>query len=147
MAEAGRTDLMIAAGLKVPNEAFAMVIVRLEIDFKREMTWPGDVLIQTAVARIGGKSIHMRQTIASGAVETAQALSILAAIDRHTRRAIAARSVLARALRTLDIAGLNEPAQGPAPWPPCWTDCPRIGRHLQSWPEWKAIVSGCAPAC
>jgi acyl-CoA thioester hydrolase len=89
MAEAGRTDLMIAAGLKVPNEAFAMVIVRLEIDFKHEMNWPGDVLIQTAVARIGGKSIHMRQTIASGGVETAQAVSILAAIDRHTRRAIA----------------------------------------------------------
>ncbi len=88
MAEAGRTDLMAAAGLYKPGETFAMVIVRLEIDFKAEMTWPGDVLIQTAVSRIGNKSIHMRQIISTNGKESAHALSILAAIDRETRRAI-----------------------------------------------------------
>jgi acyl-CoA thioester hydrolase len=89
MAEAGRTDLMVAAGLHTSSETFAMVIVRLEIDFKSEMTWPGDVLIETAVVRFGGKSIHMQQVISSGGVESARAVSILAAIDRQTRRAIA----------------------------------------------------------
>ncbi len=88
MAEAGRTDLMVAAGLHKPDETFAMVIVRLEIDFISEMTWTGDVLIETAIARLGGKSIHMRQVISSGGVESANAVSILAAIDRKTRRAI-----------------------------------------------------------
>jgi acyl-CoA thioester hydrolase len=88
MSEAGRTDLMLAAGLHMAHESFAMVIVRLEIDFKREMTWPGDVLIETAVSRIGGKSIHMRQVIGSNGVEAAHAVSILAVIDRQTRRAI-----------------------------------------------------------
>ena len=88
MAEAGRTDLMVAAGIYEIGASFAMVIVRLEIDFKHELTWPGDVLIETTVARIGGKSIHMRQAISSNGVEAAQAISILAAIDRQTRRAI-----------------------------------------------------------
>ena len=88
MAEAGRTDLMLAAGIIRPGIPYVMVIVRLELDFKAEMNWPGDVAIDTAVARIGGKSIHMRQVISANGRECAHALSILAAIDRGTRRAI-----------------------------------------------------------
>jgi acyl-CoA thioester hydrolase len=88
MFEAGRTDLMFAAGLRLLDGPISMVIVRLEIDFRHEMTWPGDVLIETAVSRLGNKSIHMRQTIQSGGAVSAEALSILAAIDRETRRAI-----------------------------------------------------------
>ncbi len=86
--EAGRTDLMYAAGLRLLSGPIGMVIVRLEIDFRREMTWPGDVVIETAVARLGNKSIHMRQKIQSGGELSAEAVSILAAIDRETRRAI-----------------------------------------------------------
>jgi acyl-CoA thioester hydrolase len=88
MAEAGRVDLMLAAGLRLPEEPFVMVIVRLEIDFKREMTWPGDVLIETAVQRFGDKSIHLRQELSADGVLTAQAVSVLAAIGRADRRAI-----------------------------------------------------------
>lgn len=88
MAEAGRTDLMLAAKLRLPHEPFVMVIVRLELDFKREMTWPGDVLIETAVQRIGRKSIQMQQVISSDGITTAAAVSVLAAIDRQARRAI-----------------------------------------------------------
>lgn len=87
--ESGRTEFMLACGIKLPHDPrFAMVIVRLEIDFKQEMTWPGDVLIETAVARLGGKSIHMRQRISAGGTVTATGVSILAAMDRQTRRAI-----------------------------------------------------------
>ena len=86
--EAGRTELMDAAGMRLLGSAIAMVIVRLEIDFRHEITWPGDVLVETAVARLGNKSIHMRQRIRSGDVVSAEAVSILAAIDRQTRRAI-----------------------------------------------------------
>jgi acyl-CoA thioester hydrolase len=88
MAEAGRTDLMLAAGIHRPGVNYAMVIVRLEIDFKAEMNWPGDVVIATAVSRIGAKSIHMRQVIRANGRDCAHALSILAAIDKETRRAI-----------------------------------------------------------
>jgi acyl-CoA thioester hydrolase len=88
MFEAGRTELMYAAGMRLLSGPIGMVIVRLEIDFRSEMTWPGEMLIETAVARLGNKSIHMRQTIQSAGAVSAEALSILAAIDRQTRRAI-----------------------------------------------------------
>ena len=88
MFEAGRTDLMAASGLALMREPFAMVIVRIEIDYRHEMTWPGDVLVETAVARIGTKSIHMRQAITAGGALSAEAVSVLAAIDRQTRRAV-----------------------------------------------------------
>ncbi len=89
MFEAGRTDLMQAAGIYRSDAAFSMVIVRLEIDFRREMNWPGDVVIETHVERIGGKSIHMRQVLTSAGETRADGLSVLAAIDRDSRRAIA----------------------------------------------------------
>ncbi len=88
MFEAGRTDLMQAAGVYGVGNAFSMVIVRLEIDFKREMNWPGDVVIETHVERIGNKSIYMRQLLRSADEIRAEGLSILAAIDRDSRRAI-----------------------------------------------------------
>ncbi len=88
MFEAGRTDLMQAAGIYSLDSSFSMVIVRIEIDFKREMNWPGDVVIETYVERIGNKSIHMRQVLRSIGEVRAEGLSILAAIDRESRRAI-----------------------------------------------------------
>ncbi len=88
MFEAGRTDLMQAAGIYSLDSSFSMVIVRIEIDFKREMNWPGDVVIETYVERIGNKSIHMRQVMRSIGEVRAEGLSILAAIDRESRRAI-----------------------------------------------------------
>ncbi len=89
MFEAGRTDLMQAAGIYTQDSAFSMVIVRLEIDFKREMSWPGDVVIETYIERIGNKSIHMHQLLRSAGEVRAEGLSVLAAIDRDSRRAIA----------------------------------------------------------
>ncbi len=88
MFEAGRTDLMQAAGIYGLDSPFSMVIVRLEIDFKREMNWPGDVVIETQVERISSKSIHMRQVLKSAGEVRAEGLSILAAIDRDSRRAM-----------------------------------------------------------
>ena len=88
MFEAGRTDLMLAAGLSPVGGPFAVVIVRLEIDFRHEMHWPGDVLIQTAIARVGQKSIHTSQRVLSGGTLAAEGRGVLAVIDRETRRAI-----------------------------------------------------------
>lgn len=88
MFEAGRTELMDAAGVFVRGGALAAVIVRLEIDFKREMSWPGDVTVESAVARFGGKSIHIRQRVLSQGVLAAEGISVLALIDRESRRAV-----------------------------------------------------------
>jgi len=96
--EAGRVEMLIPLGLS--RGPHAVVIARLEIDFLREMNWPGEVLIETAVARIGAKSLHMRQRLLMDGTETAKSRSVLAIIDVATRRAVPIdevwRAILAR---------------------------------------------------
>lgn len=96
--EAGRVEMLAPLGLlRGPH---AIVIVRLEIDFLREMNWPGEVRVETEIARIGTKSMHVRQRLLVGGDVTGRARSVLAVIDVETRRAVpltdAWREVLAR---------------------------------------------------
>ncbi len=95
MLEQGRSELALAAGLPVeaPGEASgesrdaALVIVRLELDFVREMAWPGDVLIETEVAKMGAKSFQLRQRLISGGGLCARAATVLVVMDLATRKA------------------------------------------------------------
>lgn len=85
--EAGRTEMLLPLGLlEMPGRA--VVIARLEIDFLREMNWPGEVRIETWVARLGTKSLHLRQSLWLGEAESGRARSVLAVIDTATRRAV-----------------------------------------------------------
>ncbi len=88
MCEAGRAELMAAAGLIAPEQGHSVVIARLELDFLREMNWPGEVRIETEVARLGTKSLQLRQRLSVGETLTARALSVLVVIDLTTRRAL-----------------------------------------------------------
>ena len=47
MLEQGRAELLMEAGLPVGTGDQAVVIVRLELDFLAEMTWPGEVVIES----------------------------------------------------------------------------------------------------
>lgn len=88
MYEAGRAEMLASAGLLDPGGVHAVVIARLEVDFLREMNWPGEVTIETAVHRIGTKSLHLRQRLTVNGEITSRALSILAIIDVNSRRAV-----------------------------------------------------------
>ena len=94
MFEAGRTELLDAAGVLDRRGSLAAVIVRLEIDFKHEMSWPGDVTVQSAVVRFGTKTVHIRQRVMFRDRVVADGLSVLAFIDRETRRAVLLDGVL-----------------------------------------------------
>jgi acyl-CoA thioester hydrolase len=88
MCEAGRAELMQAAGVLDPASGHGVVIARLELDFLREMNWPGEILIGTAVHRVGRKSVQLRQSLHQGATLVARAASVIAVIDTTTRRAV-----------------------------------------------------------
>ena len=88
MCEAGRSELALRCGLLAPEQGHVVVIARLELDFLREMTWPGEIRIETEVARIGNKSFNLRQRIWQDATLVGRALSVLAVLDQRTRRAI-----------------------------------------------------------
>ena len=88
MFEAGRTELMDAAGVFLRGGPLAAVIVRLEIDFKREMSWPGDVTVESAVDHFGAKSVHIRQRVLFQGQLAAEGVSVLVLIDRESRRSV-----------------------------------------------------------
>jgi acyl-CoA thioester hydrolase len=87
MLEQGRSELAVEAGLPIEGEARALVIVRLELDFVREMGWPGEVEIETWVARLGGRSMQFRQRLIHGGEECGRALTVLCVLDRATGKA------------------------------------------------------------
>ncbi len=88
MYEAGRAELMERVGLLSPEDSRGVVIARLELDFLREMNWPGEVSIESAVVRIGTKSLHVRQRLLVDGAVVSRGLSVLAVIDTNTRRAV-----------------------------------------------------------
>lgn len=88
MLEQGRSELLDQAGLPIGANEQSVVIVRLELDFVAEMTWPGDVRIETWVARLGGRSFQLQQRLVSAGVLCGQAVTVLVVMDRAARRAV-----------------------------------------------------------
>ena len=72
-------------GIGVPNATF--VLVRQEIDFLRELRWPGNVEIGTALAEFGRSSFTVTQTIFNGDICAAAGRATLVMMDTETRRA------------------------------------------------------------
>ncbi len=88
MLEQGRAELLDVAGLPIGTQAQAVVIVRMELDFVAEMTWPGDVRIETWVSRLGGRSFQMQQRLISAGALCGQAVTVMVVMDRAARRAV-----------------------------------------------------------
>ena len=88
MLEQGRSELADLAGLPVEGSEQAVVIVRLELDFLKEMAWPGDVRVETEVVRLGGRSFTLGQRLVHQDELCARALTVLVVMDRAARRAV-----------------------------------------------------------
>lgn len=88
MLEQGRSELAVLAGLPVESTGQALVIVRLELDFLREMEWPGDVRIESEVVRLGGRSFTLQQRLIHRGELCARAETVLVMLDRAEGRAV-----------------------------------------------------------
>jgi acyl-CoA thioester hydrolase len=85
--ETGRVSIIYAAdgGLQVPGAT--TVMARLEIDFLKELRWPGTVEVGTAVVEIGRSSYVLLQAVFHDGACTAIGRATMVLIDRETRRA------------------------------------------------------------
>lgn len=99
MLEAGRAEMVQQAGLLIPQARFGVVIARLELDFLREMTWPGEIRIESAFHALDGRRMHMRQRLYQSETLVARAASTIAVIDTTTRRAVPLTEAWLAALR------------------------------------------------
>ena len=64
----------------------AFVIASLKLDFRAEITWPGEVTIATRIAKTGSSSIHVEQAIFQGDRCAATAETVIVHIDETTKR-------------------------------------------------------------
>ena len=85
--ECSRTNILYdpERGLMSPDREF--VIVKIEIDYQAELSWPGEVEIGTRVVRLGSSSVTSEQAIFQNGVLASQATSVMVMIDTGSRKA------------------------------------------------------------
>jgi acyl-CoA thioester hydrolase len=71
-------------GIGVPDGTF--ILVRAEIDFLRELRWPGSVEIGTALAEFGRSSFAVTQAIFNDGACAASGRFTMVLLDKATRR-------------------------------------------------------------
>lgn len=85
--ESGRVAMFRNADLGIGVADASVVLVRQEIDFLRELRWPGNVVIGTALVEFGRSSFTVAQAIFSGEQCAAAGRATLVLIDTAARRA------------------------------------------------------------
>lgn len=85
--ESGRVTLIRKLFPKADREGFFTVIARLEINFKAEVFFPGNIRTGTWFTKVGNSSFTVEQVIIrDDDVVAATALGICVALDMETRR-------------------------------------------------------------
>ena len=85
--ETGRVPYIYHPEHGLQIEGCTTVLARIEIDFLKELRWPGTVEIGTAIAEIGKSSYVFAQAIFNEGACAARARSTMVLIDRATRKA------------------------------------------------------------
>jgi acyl-CoA thioester hydrolase len=101
VSETGRVELLYDpnAAMVEPHKSF--VIARLELDFRGELTWPGEVAIGTKVKSVGRTSFTLGQGLFQRDRCVAVASTVIAQVDDRTHRACPLSAVAAA--RLLDL--------------------------------------------
>jgi acyl-CoA thioester hydrolase len=84
--ETVRVTLMKDRSYGLMPEGFAWIMVRLDMHFRAELRWPGQIELGLGVAKLGRTSVTFDEVIFSegGCVASAQATNVL--IDEMTRK-------------------------------------------------------------
>ncbi|MFG1297462.1 MULTISPECIES: acyl-CoA thioesterase [Xanthobacter] len=85
--ESGRSQMLLGPGHSAAPEGFAFVIVRLVLDYRAEIIWPGTVDIGTRVSNLGRSSVGIVQGLFQDGKCVATADTVLVLFDPQTRRA------------------------------------------------------------
>lgn len=88
-AESGRAAFLRHIGLWRPDATRHSVIVRLEIDYRRELHYPAELRIGVRTLRIGRRSFTLGLGIFNGDICVATVVTVFARIDGTTRAAVA----------------------------------------------------------
>ena len=84
--ETGRSEILYRQQPPVYPEGTQFVIARLEIDYLREILWPGEVVCGTAMAKVGNSSVRLVQSLFCQNIEVAYAQSVIVLTDKTSRQ-------------------------------------------------------------
>jgi acyl-CoA thioester hydrolase len=85
--ETGRVALLRARGYELSTPGATSVLARLDINFLKELHWPGTVEIGTGIAEIGRSSFTFLQAIFHQGACAATGRATMVMIDEATRKA------------------------------------------------------------
>ena len=85
--ETGRVELLHAPDTGIVEVGKSFVIARLELDFRGELTWPGQVAIGTSVESVGRTSITLAQGLFQHDRCVALARTVIVQVDDDTHLA------------------------------------------------------------
>jgi acyl-CoA thioester hydrolase len=86
--ETGRVAMFRKPDLSIGADNATFVLVRAEINFLRELHWPGDLMIGTAVKSFGRRSFVVAQGVFQGEVCAAVGDFTMVTLNKETREPI-----------------------------------------------------------
>ena len=86
--ETGRVVMFRNPDLSIGVLGATFVLARGEIDYLRELRWPGDLVVGTAVKEFRRRSFVIAQAVFHNEVCAAAALFTMVTVDKETRKAI-----------------------------------------------------------
>lgn len=85
--ESGRVAMFRNPDLGIGVPGYTFVMVRMEVDYMKELRWPGTIEIGTGVAEFGRSSFKVRQAIFREGVCAAMGRATLVCMELATRKA------------------------------------------------------------
>lgn len=84
--ETGRAEILYDPRAPLVSENASFVIARLELDYRAEINWPGEVRIGTRMSRLGRSSFTLVQGVFQDDRCVATAETVIVQMDETTRR-------------------------------------------------------------
>jgi acyl-CoA thioester hydrolase len=105
--ETGRVSLVKDPAHRLMPKGLAWVLVRLDIHFRSELHWPGQIELGLGVARLGRTSTHFDQVVFSAGVCVASARAVTVLVDETSRKPTPLTAELIVQLRRWGLRGVD----------------------------------------
>ncbi len=84
--EIGRTEFFDREGIRLTAEGRGISLVHMEVEFHREILYPGFVQIVSGIRRVGSSSLTFDQAVFVDGVRHISASTTTAQVDKATKR-------------------------------------------------------------
>ena len=108
--ETGRVTLIRNPASGLMPDGMSWMLVRLAIDFRAEVTWPGTIELGLGVSRIGRTSVTYRQVVFAEGKCAASCESVTVLVDKQTRKPTALPAEIIEKFQPWLLRGTASPA-------------------------------------